>query len=633
MNNLLSETVFYSNYARWNGTKQRRETWDETTTRVIRFFKKSLAAGGNTLTDDVWMDLRDALLARDVLPSMRVIQMAGPALERCNVGAYNCAYLPLQDTQALAELLYILMQGTGVGFSVEHQYINQWPVISAQQNGNTQNTAWTVDDSTIGWCQAFQHGLNTWMAGGDTTFDYTLVRPYGAPLKTKGGKASGPEPLKNLLDFTRKMILAHQGRKLSSLNIHDLACYCGSIVQVGGVRRAAEISLSDIADTKIRGAKEGQFWLKAPERAMANNSAVFETKPSMNEFFDEWTALMNSGTGERGIFNREAATKGKPVRRAVAEFGTNPCGEIVLRPFQFCNLSIAVARPNDTEDSLLRKVRLAAIFGTLQSTLTSFAYIRPEWKSNCDEERLLGVDITGQMDCPLLNAGGYETGRVYTQLKHEVRETNEHFAKLLAIPASVATTCVKPSGNSSQLLDCSSGLHPRFAQYYIRRIRLASSNPVAAALLDHGVPVFPEVGQPVENPAIWVFEFPVKAPDGALVRKHLTALGQLEKWLTCKQWWCEHSASTTIYVREHEWMEVGAWVYRNWPHVVGLSFLPYDGGVYMLAPYEEITREQYEQKMESFPVLELADVLPGYEKGDETELNREFACTGDRCEI
>lgn len=643
----LQRVQYLDKYAKWNDQLGRRETWPETVERVIHFLHNTL--DNYCLTHHVeWPDgldiakLKDAMLRLDVLPSMRVVQMAGPALERCNVGAYNCAYLPLDSWRAFGELLYILMQGTGVGFSVEQQYVDRLPVIVPPQDppapGAHLVNHYRIDDSTEGWCDALVLGLSLWANGQDVVFDYSQIRPYGAPLKTKGGKASGPEPLKNLLEFARTMLLRHRGRKLSSLNLHDLACYCGSIVQVGGVRRAAEISLSDFGDVKMAKAKQGQFWQQAPERMMANNSSVYTKRPNILAWMEEWKQLMMSGTGERGVFNREAAMGTMPARRSQVDWvgnpihmGLNPCGEIILRPRQFCNLSIAVARPADKIADLERKVRLAAQFGIVQSLLTKFHYINLDWKENCEDERLLGVDITGQMDNACL-AEPHTAEVAYGVCQKAAVAEADRLSGLLGINMPAAVTCVKPSGNSSQLLNCSSGIHPRYAKYYIRRLRIGASSPIAQLLIESGVPHFPEVGQPPDSPTIWVFEFPVKSPEGAVCRGDRTAIQQLEQWLACKIHYTEHNPSCTVYVKEDEWMKVGAWVYEHWDEVGGLSFLPYDGGVYQLAPYEECTPEEYERRTRQWPKIDF-DRLSSMEHGDSTELNREFACSGDKCEI
>lgn len=651
----LQQVVYYDRYARWNEQLGRRETWEETVNRVMTFFMEAANKRGIDITSNSqieWRLLNEAMYAGDVMPSMRVVQMAGPALERCNVGVYNCSYLPLQDWRAFGELLYILMQGTGVGFSVEQQYVEQLPLIKCQTGLSSR---YVIADTTEAWADALVYGLRAWANGDDVEFDYSAIRPFGAPLKMKGGTASGPEPLKQLLDFARTMMLRHQGRRLSSLNLHDLACFCGSIVQVGGVRRAAEISLSDLADKAMRGAKQGQFWLTASERSMANNSAVYTTKPSMGEFFDEWRELMSSGTGERGIFNREGINAQMPARRSreaetkwgnkPIQFGVNPCGEIVLRPFQFCNLSIAVARPDDTQATLLRKVQLATQFGIIQSLLTDFNYLRPEWRANCEEERLLGVDITGQMDCPLLNgtwaddqafvwdgnASTYQAS-LWLGLRDGAIEEARRLSRLININMPAAVTCVKPSGNSAQLLGTSSGLHPRYANYYIRRVRIGSQSPVAKLLIDTGIPHHPEVGQSPDNPSVWVFDFPVESPDGAITRHKMTALDQLWHWLGCKRNFTEHNPSITVYVKPDEWMEVGAWVYKHWQWVGGISFLPFDGGIYNLAPYEEITENDYNRLTANRPVIDWGR-LQQYEHSDHTTVNTDYACVGGTCDL
>ena len=621
---------FADKYSRWREEDKRRETWEEACMRVFEFFQEQV--GEEKLSLSEWNELYLAMERMEAMPSMRVMQMAGPALERCNVGAYNCAYLPLDSIQSFGELLYILMQGTGCGYSVEQRYVDKLPYIEPQkERGEIQ---WVIPDTTEGWCEALTNGMNAWANGEEINFDYSQIRAQGAVLKTKGGRASGPEPLKSLLTFVRKRMLAKQGSYLSTLDAHDIACMCGSIVQVGGVRRAAEISLSDVNDEELRFAKFGDFGREHPERYMANNSAVYESKPSLRKFTDEWLSLAMSGTGERGIFNREGVKKQMPKRRKKNHrFGLNPCGEIVLRPRQFCNLSIAIARQGDSEADLRRKVRLAAMFGTLQSTLTSFSYINKEWKENCEEERLLGVDITGQMDCELLRPGHSSRRWLLRSLKEVAIDTNKEFASRLGIPESAAVTCVKPSGNSAQLFDCSSGLHPRYAPYYIRRFRIGGYTPIGKFLKSKGVPHAIPHEENQENPAVLVFEFPVKSPEGALTRHDLTAIEQLENWKDWKQHFTEHNPSCTIYINDDaEWLEAGSWVYKHWDSVGGIAFLPRDGGSYLLPPYSEITKEEYEELIQVMPVLNFEE-LRAFETEDTTEVNKEFACVGDRCEL
>lgn len=625
---------YLDKYARWNEVKQRRETWDETVHRVVLWLQIELQRKNRPLSLEDLSALRAAMLKQDVLPSMRIVQMAGPALDRCHVGAFNCAYVVLDSWVAFSELLYILMQGTGCGFSVEDRYIRKLPDVK-HTTGVTRTH--TIQDTTEGWCEAVKHALEAGGEGDSVEFDYSLIRKYGSPLRTKGGRASGPEPLRQLLEFIAKVFKARAGKFLRSIDAHDIATFIGQIVQVGGVRRAAEISLSDFDDIDMQRAKFGSFWEAAPQRAMANNSAVYEERPSLDAFMDEWKSLMLSGTGERGFFNRAASKATMPARRHKRHvFGTNPCGEIVLRPQQFCNLSVAVARPGDTEESLHEKVRLATIFGTIQSTLTDFNYLRPIWKQNCDEERLLGVDITGQQDCPLLSfhADKFFREGLFQRLQKTVIATNKQYAEQFGIPASVATTCVKPSGNSAQLLGCSSGLHPRYAKYYIRRLRIAAGSPLAQMLTTAGVQSHAEVGQAVESASVLVFDFPVKSPEDAITRHDMTAIDQLNYWRVLKRHWTEHNPSATIYVGEDEWLKVASWVWDNWDEIGGLSFLPKDGGVYQLAPYEEITAEQYETLAAAMPDLSDAPLwLSQIEKEDNTTVNQEFACSGDKCEL
>lgn len=631
---------YFDKYARWNPEKMRRETLPESVDRVITFFQRAIETDqdhGLYLHPDEWDLLRDSMLRQEAFPSMRILQMAGPALVRCEVGAYNCAYLPIDSIFAFCELLYILMQGSGVGFSVESEYVEELPRIKRQKNASMFTHS--IPDTTEGWCEALRIGLTCWFDGVDLAFDYSQIRAKGTPLKTKGGRASGPEPLKQLLAFARSRVLARQGKFLTSLDCHDIATMCGQIVQVGGVRRAAEISLSDLDDMDMRNAKAGAFWMNAPQRAMANNSAVYESKPTAVEFMEEWLALAKSGTGERGIMNRESLNKRRPKRRKAAKFGMNPCGEIALRPRQFCNLSIAVARPDDTEESLARKVRIAAIFGTLQSTLTRFNYISAAWNKNCTEERLLGVDITGQMDCPILQPYVYgqtlepsDREELLKRLRAVAIETNKEFADRLGVPASAAVTCVKPSGNSAQLFGCSSGLHPRYAKFYIRRFRIGAYTPIARLLKESGVPWHPETGQSADDASVLVFELPVKSPDSARTRNEFTALEQLDNWLTWKTHFTEHNPSATIYLNDDEWIDVGTWVYQHWDHIGGLSFLPKDGGVYQLAPYEEIGRYEYEKLAAAMPVVDYSK-LSRYEREDMTTVAQEAACVAGVCEL
>lgn len=629
----LQQFQFYDKYSRYREDLGRRETWEESVDRVINYLKGEVLAQveEERIPGDIWEELREAILWTESLPSMRVLQMAGPALWRCNVGAYNCSYVPLDSLSAFGELLYVLMQGTGAGFSAEIDYVDRLPRIRRQKANHPKET-YIIPDDTEGWCDALVHGLERWFAGEDLVFDYSRIRPQGAPLRTKGGRASGPEPLKNLLTFVRERVLARQGDRLSTLDAHDIACMIGRIVQVGGVRRAAEISLSDQDDEAIRHCKDGAFWNTAPWRTMANNSVVFEEKPSAPEFLEFFLALVKGGSGEPGIFNREGVLKQIPRRRRRAKFGVNPCGEIILRPRQFCNLSVVVARPTDTRETLRRKVYYATVLGTLQSMLTRFEYLPAEWKKNCDEERLLGVDITGQVDCPLLRPGTEGREALLRELRDYAVQVNQEWAEILGIPPSAAVTCVKPSGNSAALLGCGSGIHARFGAYIIRRVRCASYSPIAQLLKDAGVPWYPEYNEDPQNPQNLVFEFVVKSPEGAVTRHDQTALDQLENWRALKQNWTEHNPSCTVYVGENEWVQVACWLYDHWDYIGGLSFLPKSDHVYPLAPLEEISQEEYERRAANFPVIDWAK-LPRYEGHDQTNVAVEFACSAGGCEL
>lgn len=591
MNKLIQAIQLADKYSRLkqDGTK---ESWPEVVDRVVAFFVSELKKQQRIIPPEWITMIKDEMLSMNVLPSMRVVQMAGPSLERDHVGVYNCAYLALDRPSSLGELLHIMMQGTGVGFSVESRYVDLWPKVQSDPKyagtPDARTAPFIILDSTEGWVEAFTHCIDCTMEGIHVEFDYSRVRPAGSPLHTKGGYASGPEPLKQLLDFTTKIIRGASGRKLRPFEVHRIATKAGSVVMVGGVRRAAQISLSDAEDHELRDCKSGSFWIHYPELSMANNSGVFTSKDQVSS---EWPFLKASGTGERGLFNPDGPI---PVRRNWADFGTNPCGEVLLRSRQFCNLSIAVARPTDTREDLIRKVRVATIVGTLQSCLTYFPNLPREWKSNCEEERLLGVDITGTLDCPLLQSVNQPTMDLLDFLKAEARYTNEMCARLLGIKSSVAITCNKPSGNSSQLLDCSSGIHPRYAKYYIRRLRIGKDTPLAKHLVDMNIPVFPEVGfESLDDSQVWVFELPAKSPDNAVVRSDMTAIQQLEYWKMWKLYWTEHNPSCTIYVGEDEWDIVHQWVRDHWGIIGGLSFLPRDNHIYRLAPYEEINERQF----------------------------------------
>ena len=617
----LQQFQYMDKYARWIPELKRRETWPETVLRVITFLKK------NTKTSfDVseWAEMEMAMIRLEAMPSMRCVQMAGPALERCNIGAYNCAYKTLDSIDAFAELLYVLMQGTGCSFSVEDRYVSKLMRIKKQRRLGTSKHI--IPDTTEGWCDALKEGMTAWFNGRDIEFDFSAIRPAGAALLTKGGRASGPQPLRDLLLFVKSTILARQGKKLTTLDCHDIACFVGSIVQVGGVRRSAELSLSDPEDRDIAECKNGEFWKRHSYRSMSNNSAVYEERPSAIEFMDEWLNLAKSGTGERGIFNRNAPI---PTRRKRGDLGCNPCGEINLLDSETCNLSICIARENDSLENLARKVRVATMFGTAQCTLTNFNYVGPKWKMHAEDERLLGVDITGQRDCKLLQA---DAANVLNHLRHVAVDTNRTLAERFGINQSAAVTCIKPSGNSAALFNCSSGLHARHSQYYIRRVRTGAYTPVAHLMRDAGVPFFPETSQDASNASILVFEFPIKSPDGAICRNDITAAEQFEYWLLNKMHYTEHNPSCTIYVEDHEWLSLGALIYENWDYIGGLSFLPKSNHIYPLAPYEECSKEEYERRVAEFPVLDWSK-LPEYEQRDMTEMALDYACTSGSCDI
>lgn len=634
--NPLGEFVFLRTYARWIEEESRRETWIETVDRYMDFMRENL---GDKLTDAEYAEVREAILKQEAVPSMRLLQFAGKPARRCNVCAYNCSFIAPSKLEDFGEVLYLSACGTGVGFAAESKNVEQLPQIKAQ-TGIVLKTH-IIEDSKQGWANALTLGVKTWFDGKDIGFDYSLIRPAGARLKTMGGKASGPDPLRSLLDFTRGKILARQGRRLRNIDVHDICCKIGEAIVAGGVRRSAMISLSDLDDELIRHAKDGAFYYNEPQRSMANNSAVYESKPSNVEFMDEWVSLMKSGSGERGIFNRGGLMTQLPKRRVdlwqkqglieggriVGPIGTNPCGEIILQSKQFCNLTEVIARASDTPATLKKKIRIAAILGTYQSTLVNFDYLSKEWKENCEAERLLGVSITGQWDSE-------EVRRPETleALKAEAVKVNKQYAKRFGINASSSITCVKPSGTTSQTVNCASGMHARYAPYYIRRIRITSTDALFKMLKDQGVPFQPEVGQTMESANTFVLEFPVKSPEGSIYRKDVGAIEQLEYWKIVKEKYTEHNPSVTVSVADHEWIAVANWLYDNWDMVGGLSFLPLDNHVYRLAPYEEITEEQYHELLKRFVNVDYSKLVT-YELQDETEAKRELACAGGTCEI
>lgn len=636
--NPLAELVYYRTYAKWMEEEGRRETWIETIDRYLGFMQKNL---GDKLKPAEYKEIRDAVLAQESMPSMRLIQFAGLAAEKTNVCAYNCSYIAPSSFQDFGEIIYISMCGTGVGFSVESKNIQALPQIK-MQTGKKIPT-YVVPDSKEGWADAFVHGMKTWFEGNDVLFDFSQLRPAGARLKIMGGKSSGPQPLIELLTFTRERILRRQGRHLRNIDAHDIICKIGECVVAGGVRRSALISLSDLDDEEIRDAKKGQFWNTEGQRMLSNNSAVYESKPSVSEFLKEWVALMESGSGERGIFNRGELLGQLPKRRIdnwkengyvdpdtgtiIGLPGTNPCGEIILKSKQFCNLSEVVARAEDTEATLMKKIRIAAILGTYQSTLTKFGYLSREWKENCESERLLGVSITGQWDSKLAR-----DPKMLAKLRAEAIRINKLYAKRFGVNESTCITCVKPSGTVSQTVDCASGMHPRHSQYYIRRVRISATDALFKMLKDQGVPHHPEVGQSMENANTYVLEFPVKSPKGAIFKDDISALDQLEHWKVVKQNFTEHNPSVTVSVGDDEWIDVAHWLYKNWEIVGGLSFLPRSNHVYQLAPYEAITEKQYTEMAKKMPEIDFSKIVT-YELVDETEVKKELACVGGVCEI
>lgn len=631
-NNPLGEFVYLRTYAKWIEGEQRRETWIETVDRYVNFMKKNL---GDKLTTKEYDMVRTAILNQEVMPSMRAMQFAGPAAERCNTCFYNCSFIAPTQLADFAEIMYLSMRGCGVGYTVEHQNIEQLPQIQ-KQSGEKVSTH-VVADTAEGWGDALTLGLKTWYSGKDITFDFSKLRPAGARLKTMGGKSSGPDPLISLLGFAREKILARQGRRLRTIDAHDIICKIGECVVAGGVRRSAMISLSDLDDELLRDAKKGQFYLTDQHRSIANNSAVYEVKPTNEEFMDEWVSLMKAKTGERGIFNRAALEKTMPKRRLdylkkryegkLPQIGTNPCGEITLQSKQFCNLSEVIARANDTEATLIRKTKVAALLGTYQSTLVTFGYLSKEWTDNCKAERLLGVSVTGQWDC-----AAFRNPKTMKKMRSAAVSENQKYAKRFGINASMSVTCVKPSGTVSKTFDNSSGMHPRFAPYYIQRIRISSTDSLFKMLKDQGVPFHPEVGQTAENANTYVLEFPVKAPKGSVYKDDLSALEQLEYWKMVKLNFTEHNPSVTVSVSNDEWIAVANWLYDNWDILGGLSFLPRSDHAYRLAPMEPCSKETYERLMQRMEHIDYSKIVT-YEKKDETEQKKELACVGGVCEI
>ena len=640
MNNYLPTDyqtfIATSRYARWIEEEERRETWGETVERYFDYITGHLVAKHDyQLSDSLRGELEEAVLNQDIMPSMRALMTAGPALDRCHVGGYNCSYVPVDNTRAFDETMYILMCGTGVGFSVERHNVEKLPVVNEDMHDT--DTVIKVGDSRMGWATSLRELISLLYAGKVPKWDTSEVRPAGARLKTFGGRASGPAPLEELFQFIVDKFVNATGRRLFPIECHDIMCKIGEVVVVGGVRRSALISLSNLNDDQMAHAKSGQWWTNEGQRALANNSVAYKGKPEMGTFMREWLSLFDSKSGERGIFNRQAAQKqaAKNGRRDVEhDFGCNPCSEIILRPYQFCNLSEVVVRATDTQQTLTEKVRLATILGTFQSTLTNFKYLRKIWRRNTEEERLLGVSLTGIMDNAMMSGKsahlGMNIGATLNALRVQAVTTNAAMASELNIPISTAITCVKPSGTVSQLVNSASGIHARHNPYYIRTVRGDNKDPLTQFLVNVGIPAEPDVMKPDSTT---VFSFPMKSPAGAVTRFDMSAIEQLELWLIYQRHWCEHKPSVTISVKEHEWMDVGSWVYEHFDEVSGISFLPFSEHTYQQAPYQDCTVEQYGEMLKRMPVSIDWSKLQEFEKEDTTSGGRELACTADACEV
>jgi len=625
------EFIYKSRYSRWLPEQGRREDWPETVDRYVNFITGSIEEKhGYKLESTLVERIRSAILKFEVMPSMRALMTAGKALDRDNTAGYNCSYLPVDDPKAFDEAMFILLCGTGVGFSVEEKFVKKLPEVPDELFES--DTTIVVKDSKEGWAKAFRQLLALLWSGEIPKWDISKVRPAGARLKTFGGRASGPEPLISLFRFTIETFRQATGRKLTSLECHDIMCKVGQIVVVGGVRRSAMISLSDLGDDRMRHAKSGTWWYDNAQRALANNSVAYEEKPDMETFMREWLALVESKSGERGIFSRSASQvqAAKNERRDPHfEFGTNPCSEIILRPYQFCNLTEVVIRAGDTLEGLKNKVEVATILGTLQSTLTTFPYLRKIWQKNTEEERLLGVSMTGIMDHNLLSKC-VDSERWLEDLRIHAVSVNQEMASKLKIQQSAAITCVKPSGTVSQLVDAASGIHTRHNPYYIRTVRGDKKDPLTQFMIDQGIPCEDEINSPDTTV---VFSFPKKAPENAVCRKDLSAIDQLKLWLLYQRHWCEHKPSVTISVKDHEWMEVGAWVYKYFDEISGISFLPFSDHTYDQAPYQDCSKEEYEALLNTMPAKIDWSALSAYEKEDNTKGSQTLACSGNACEI
>ena len=628
--------IHLSRYSRWLEEDKRRETWPETVGRLINFFTIHVDKNLNVrLEKELWEELEEHILSLQVMPSMRALMTSGKALERENIAGYNCSYIPIDNPKAFDEVLYILMNGTGVGFSVERQYVSGLPTVPDREFEHTDDVV-SVADSKEGWARAFRDLVSYLYTCRIPKINVNKVRLAGSRLKTFGGRASGPQPLVDLFDFTINKFKGARGRKLTSIECHDIVCKIGDVVVVGGVRRSALISLSNLSDDRMRSAKTGEWYKLNPERSLANNSAVYTGRPDTGTFMKEWLSLYESKSGERGIFNRASAqekAKQNGRRNADMEFGTNPCSEIILRPNQFCNLTEVVARSVDTIDSLKNKIRVATILGTVQATFTNFGYLRKRWQNNTEEERLLGVSLTGIMDSPLLNGTDTELKNTLRSLRKVAIQTNKKWADKLGIPQSTAITCVKPSGTVSQLVDSASGIHARHNPYYIRTVRGDNKDPLTQFMIESGVPNEPEIRGNEPSPDITVFSFPMAAPKDAVYRNDMTAVQQLELWKTYAEYWCEHKPSVTISVKEEEWIPVGTWCWENFDYLSGVSFLPHSDHTYKQAPYQDISKKTYEKLIKKMPTDIGWQKLQDFEKQDMTKGSQELACTAGVCEL
>ena len=632
--------IHLSRYSRWLEEKGRRETWSETVNRLVTFFKYHIQENIEAkVPSSTWTMLEESILSLEVMPSMRALMSSGKALERENIAGYNCSYIPIDNPKAFDEVLYVLMNGTGVGFSVERQYVSGLPTIPNREFEQTDDVI-SVADSKEGWARAFRDLISYLYTSRIPKVNVSKVRPAGSRLKTFGGRASGPQPLVNLFDFTIEKFRNAKGRKLTSMECHDIVCKTGDVVVVGGVRRSALISLSNLSDDRMRSAKTGEWSKLNPERSLANNSAVYTGRPDTGTFMKEWLSLYESKSGERGIFNRASAqekARQNGRRDADVEFGTNPCSEIILRPNQFCNLTEVVVRAGDTVDTLKRKVKIATILGTIQATFTNFGYLRKRWQNNTEEERLLGVSLTGILDnylaLPWIESSRKKLIDNLNTLRSVAVQTNKEWSGKLGIPQSTAITCVKPSGTVSQLVDSASGIHARHNPFYVRTVRGDNKDPLTQFMIASGIPNEPEIRGNEPSPDITVFSFPIKAPNQAVCRNDISAIKQLELWRVYAEHWCEHKPSVTISVREHEWINVGSWCWNNFDHLSGVAFLPHSDHTYKQAPYQDIKEGEYKKLSKKMPTDIDWQKLQEYEKEDNTKGSQELACTAGMCEL